>query len=124
MKEYRDEDVAKMLGWTIQPDQQIGGESNWHDTSGVKIMHLNQLHFGLDTLPSPEADASCARYVLPWMYTKFQRILIDFDGDGVWFGTLGCEPFTKDDYTDFTGNGDFGPTLCRACLDAAGESNG
>jgi hypothetical protein len=109
MSNYTDADVARMLGWR----QSKINQSLWIPDENYPSIAVTP-RFGLSTPPGPEADANSARYVLPWAIEHFDSVDIHYDS-GVWsIELLGGEL----DWDIITEGDDFGPTLCRAALDA------
>ena len=126
MSEYTDRDVADMLGWEFNysPTKNFNGKTGSYHFYTRKdktpfFIYVSQCPFGLSTPPGPDADANAARYVLPWLKLRFPKstLCILMDGD-FWEITFDTEHSNLDSVIRNAIDEHFGPTLCRACLDA------
>lgn len=101
--DYTDRNVAEMLGLY---------KEGWYLL--LESCKCSPPVFGLSTPPGPEADANAARYVLQWLKANGYDLWIEIINGDICRVTVALLY-----HGSWRAEGEhFGPTLCRACLDA------
>jgi hypothetical protein len=123
-RKWTDDDVARMLGCKPAEVNDLGQYFivPWNDG-----YYVRSPAFGLSTPPGPEADGHAARYVLPWLAKQS----LEYKQE-VFNRLSNIFPLSRNIavsllfycYDEPEANKPFGPTLCRAALEAWSDTQG
>lgn len=111
---YTDADVARMVG--LGELEFVVRDDSIFTKSGDLIS------FGLTYHPHNDTNANVARYVLPWAYKQYNRVMIDYDDDKHTV-ILGNRNGREVDWYEHEGYSDWGRSLCIALLEAERKRN-